>query len=83
MLDVRERLSVKSVGWKLEKKVSKSVSLMLRMGNESLTKMVVLGWYEKFEVTGRVKECEISRECCRRPIRRSTKGDGEFRYPGD
>lgn len=49
MQDVRERLGVKSVGWKIEKRVLERIGHVLRMGNERLTKMMVLGWYEKLE----------------------------------
>ena len=49
MTDVRERLGVKTVEWKIEKRVLERIGHVLRMGNERLTKALVLGWYEKLE----------------------------------
>ena len=49
MVDVRERLGVKSVAWKVEKRVLERIRHVLRMGNERLTKEMVFGWYEGLE----------------------------------
>ena len=49
MVDVRERLGVKSVTWKVEKKVLERIGHVLRIGNKRLTKAMVLGWYERLE----------------------------------
>ena len=49
MYDVRARLGVKSVQWKIEKNVLERIGLVMRLGNECLTKAAVLGWYEKLE----------------------------------
>ena len=44
MFDVRRSLGVKSVGIKVEKRVLERIGHVMRMGNERLTKAVVLGW---------------------------------------
>ena len=49
MQDVRNRLGVKSVRWKIEKRVLERIGHVMRMGNERMTKAMVLGWYEKLE----------------------------------
>ena len=49
MYDVRARLGVKSVQWKVEKRVLERIGHVMRMKDESLTKVVVLGWYKKLE----------------------------------
>jgi hypothetical protein len=49
MYDVRARLGVKSVQWKIEKRVLERVGHVMRMENTSVTKAAVLGWYEKLE----------------------------------
>ena len=49
MYDVRARLGVKSVQWKIEKRVLERVGHVMRMKDESLTKVAVLGWYKKLE----------------------------------
>jgi hypothetical protein len=49
MTDVRVRLGVKSVAWKIERRVLERIGHVMRMGNERLTKAMVLGWYEKLE----------------------------------
>ena len=48
MVDVRERLGVKSVAWKVEK-VLERLGYVLRMGNERLTKAMMSGWFEGLE----------------------------------
>ena len=55
MQDVRNRLNVKSVQWKIEKRVLERIGHVMRMGNDRLTKAVTLGWYEKLEGTHKVK----------------------------
>ena len=49
MTDVRERLGVKSVEWKIERRVLQRIGHVLRMGNERMTKAMILGWYECLE----------------------------------
>ena len=46
MEDVGERLGVKSVAWKVERRALERIGHVLRMRNERLTKAMVLGWYE-------------------------------------
>ena len=46
MQDVRNRLGVKSVRWKVEKRVLERIGHVVRMGNERLTKALVFGWWE-------------------------------------
>ena len=46
MFDVRRSLGVKSVSVKVEKRVLERIGHVMRMGNERLTKAVVLGWYK-------------------------------------
>ena len=55
MQDVRNRLGVKSVRWKIEKRVLERIGHVARMGNERLTKAMVFGWYERLEGTRKVK----------------------------
>ena len=54
MWDVRARLGVKSVQWKIEKRVLERIGHVLRMSNERLTKVAVLGWYGKLEQVRKV-----------------------------
>ena len=49
MQDVRVCLGVKSVRWKIEKRVLERIWHVVRMGNERLTKAMVFGWYEGLE----------------------------------
>ncbi|KAI8486755.1 hypothetical protein Bbelb_355030 [Branchiostoma belcheri] len=49
MQDVRSRLNVKSVRWKIEKRVLERVGHVMRMSNDRITKAVVLGWYQGLE----------------------------------
>ena len=49
MSDVRERLNVRSIECKIEKRVLERIGHVLRKGNENLTKVAVLGWYERLE----------------------------------
>ena len=55
MQDVRNRLGVKSVRWKIEKRVLERIGHVVQMGNERLTKAMVFGWYEKLEGTDKMK----------------------------
>ena len=55
MQDVRSELGVKSVRWKIEKRVLERIGHVVRMGNERLTKAAVFGWYERLEGTRKVK----------------------------
>ena len=49
MTDVRQRLGIKSVEWKIERRVLERIGHVMRMGNDRLTKAVVLGWWEGLE----------------------------------
>ena len=44
MTDVRQRLGIKSVEWKIERRVLERIGHVMRMENDRLTKAVVLGW---------------------------------------
>ena len=74
MVDMRKRLFVKSVAWKVEKKMLERIGHVLRMGNERLTEAMVLGWYESLEgrskMIGKTKKTGllhyIGRGCCER-----------------
>lgn len=55
MYDVRCVLGVKSVAWKIEKRVLERIGHVLRMGNERVTKAAVLGWYEGLEGMSKVR----------------------------
>ena len=46
MYDVRSMLGVKSVRWKIEKRVYERIGHVMRMKDERLVKAAVLGWYE-------------------------------------
>ena len=49
MVYARGRLGVKSVAWKVERRVLERIGHVLRMGNKRLTKAMVLGRYEGLE----------------------------------
>ena len=49
MQDVRACLGVKSVRWKIEKRVLERIGHVVRMENDRLTKAMVFGWYEGLE----------------------------------
>ena len=49
LIDVREMLGVKTLEWKIEKRVLERIGHVLRMDNGRVTKAVVLGWYEGLE----------------------------------
>ena len=46
MFDVRAELGVKSIRWKIEKKVLERIGHVMRMGDDRMTKACVLGWME-------------------------------------
>ena len=49
MWDVRSMLGVKSVRWKVEKRVYERIGHVMRMDDDRLVKAVILGWYERLE----------------------------------
>ena len=49
MYDVRTRLGVESVQWKMKKRVLERIGHAMRMKDDSLMKVAVLGWYKKLE----------------------------------
>ena len=53
MIDVRGMLGVRTLEAKIEKRVLERIGHVMRMGDERMTKAVVLGWYEGLE--GKVK----------------------------
>ena len=55
MIDVREQLGVKSVKWRIEKRVLERIGHVMRMDNKRLTKIMVLGWYKGLEGTDKMK----------------------------
>lgn len=55
MWDVRRMLGVKSLRWKIEKRVLERIGHVVRMGNERLTKAAVFGWYEGLEGTEKMR----------------------------
>ena len=44
MIDVRGRLGIRAVESKVEKRMLERIGHIIRMGDERLTKAVVLGW---------------------------------------
>ena len=60
MEDVRTRLGVKSIRCRIEKRVLERIGHVLRMGNDRITKAVVLGWWEELE--GREKKAGKKRK---------------------
>ena len=66
MTDVRQRLGIKSVEWKIERRVLERIGHVLRMVNDRLTKAVVLGRWEGLESRGRLKCEERGRLKCER-----------------
>ena len=54
MIDVRQRLGIKSVEWKIERRVLERIGHVMRMENDRLTKAVVLGWWEGLEGRGKM-----------------------------
>ena len=63
MYDVRTRLGVESVQWKIEKRVLERIGHAMRMKDDSLTKVAVLGWYKKLEgvskASGKKRKTEL------------------------
>ena len=47
MADVRRELGMRSVRWKIEKKVLERIGHVMRMSDERMTKAVVLGWLKE------------------------------------
>ncbi len=47
MADVRRELGVRSVRWKIEKRVLERIGHVMRMSGERMTKAVVLGWLKE------------------------------------
>ena len=60
MEDVRTRLGVKSIRCRIKKRVLERIGHVLRMGNDRITKAVVLGWWEELE--GREKKAGKKRK---------------------
>ena len=44
MTDVRQRLEIKSVEWKIERRGLERIGHVMLMENDRLTKAVMLGW---------------------------------------
>jgi hypothetical protein len=49
MQDIRNILGVKSIRWKIEKRVLERIGHVLRMDNSRQTKAAILGWHEELE----------------------------------
>ena len=49
MADVRRELGVKSLRWKIEKRVLERIGHVMRMSDERMAKAVILGWMEELE----------------------------------
>ena len=49
MFDVRKELNVKSLRWKVEKRVLERIGHVMRMEDERMCKALVLGWMEDLE----------------------------------
>ena len=49
MADVRRELGVRMLRWKIEKRVLERIGHVLRMEDERMTKVVVLGWMKELE----------------------------------
>ena len=49
MADVRRELGVKTVRWKIEKRVLERIGHVMRMGDDRMTKAAVLGWMSELE----------------------------------
>ena len=54
MEDVRRELGVKSVRWKVEKRVLERIGHVMRMEDGRLVKSAVLGWWDELEDVNRV-----------------------------
>ena len=55
MADIRKALGIKSLRWKIEKRILERIGHVMRMDDDRLVKAVVLGWVEQLENTKRVK----------------------------
>ena len=55
MVDMRKVLGIKSIRWKIEKRVLERIGHVMRMENSRKTKAFVLGWYEGREGTNKTK----------------------------
>ena len=49
MWDLRSKLGVKSVRWKIEKRVYERIGHVMRMDDDRFVKAVILGWYGGLE----------------------------------
>ena len=49
MFDVRERLGIKSIRWKIEKRTLERIGHVMRMDNSRLVKIAILGWFRELE----------------------------------
>ena len=49
MADVRKELGVKSLRWKIEKRVLERIGHIMRLDDERMVKSMVLGWMEELE----------------------------------
>ena len=49
MQDVRNELKIKSIRWKIEKRVLQRIGHILRMDDRRMTKIAILGWYEELK----------------------------------
>ena len=62
MEDVRRELGVRSVRWKIEKRVLERIGHVVRMEDGRLVKGVVLGWWDKLEEVQRTPGKRRSRK---------------------
>ena len=53
MQDIRNELNIKTVRWKIEKRVWERMGHVLRMDNTRMTKVAVMGWMEELEGTAK------------------------------
>jgi hypothetical protein len=53
MQDVRNSLKIRSIRYKIEKRMFERIGHVLRMDNNRLTKIVTLGWYAPLELTNK------------------------------
>ena len=58
MQDIRNILNIKSIRWKTEKRTLERIRHVLRMSNQRITKIVVLGWFGSLE---EVKKRQVKR----------------------
>ena len=49
MANVRRELGVKSIRWKIEKRILERIGHVMRMGDDRMTKVAVLGWLAELE----------------------------------